>query len=159
MLQVPIIKQVPPESVGGKILFAGTDGKFYNAAGKELKPHFNPAMQRGTRNARFSGSCYPIMVNFGNRLCHHLIWETFVGPRTPGMEIDHINGNKLDWSLDNLRQITPMENVRCARYLRELRKLIPNHWLTFQRADYLRFYAMPFDEFKSLLSRFKISPN
>ena len=156
MLHVPIIKQVPPESVGGKILFAGTDGKFYNAAGKELKPAFSPASQRNRPNMH---SAYPCMRHFGARLCHHLMWETFVGPRTKGMEIDHINGNKLDWRLDNLRQITPMENVRCARYLRELRKLIPNHWLTFQRADYLRFYAMPFDEFKSLLSRFKISPN
>jgi hypothetical protein len=150
-MNIPIIKQVPPESVKGKILFAGTDGRFYNAAGQELKPTFSPAMRSNRPNMH---SAYPKMRSFGNRLCHHLIWETFVGPRTPGMEIDHINGNKLDWSLDNLRQITPMENVRCARYLRELRKLIPNHWLTFQTKDYLRFYAMPFEDFKAMLNKF-----
>ena len=150
-MYIPIIKQVPPESVKGKILFAGTDGKFYNAAGKELKPCFNAAM-RSCKPNHHGG--YPTMRHFGNRLCHHLVWETFVGPRKKGMEIDHINGNKMDWSLDNLRQITPMENVRCARYLRELRKLIPNHWQLFRTEDYLAWYAMPFDDFKAMLSQF-----
>ena len=117
MLTIPIIKQVPPESVKGKILFAGTDGKFYNAAGRELKPNLSPA----STYAHKGGSAYPRMRHFANRLCHHLVWETFVGPRTPGMEIDHINGNKMDWSLDNLRQITKAENVRCAKILRAMR--------------------------------------
>ena len=82
-----MIKQVPLESVGGKILFAGTDGKFYSAKGRELKPGFSPGMQNHK-----GGSIYPIMNNFKSRPCHHLIYETFVGPRTPGMEIDHLNG-------------------------------------------------------------------
>ena len=117
-MNIPIIKQVPPESVKGKILFAGTDGKFYNAGGKELKPHFTPAM----RTKCYGGSpAYPCMCHFGNRLCHHLIWETFVGPRTKGMEIDHINGNKLDWSIDNLEEVTPAENRRRAKILRAMR--------------------------------------
>lgn len=136
MLTIPIIKQVPPESVKGKILFAGTDGKFYNAAGKELKPNFNPAKQRNRPNMH---SAYPCMRNFGARLCHHLIWETFVGPRTKGMEIDHINGNKMDWSLDNLREITPMENRRCAKILRAMRAagLAP---ATYTREELLRIF-------------------
>ena len=117
-MTVPIIKQVPPESVGGKILFAGTDGKFYNAKGRELKPHFNPSMQ----NLK-GGSAYPQMNNFAHRLCHHLIYETFVGPRTKGLEIDHINGNKMDWSLDNLEEVTPDENRKRAKLLRILRSL------------------------------------
>jgi hypothetical protein len=117
-MTVPIIKQVPPESVGGKILFAGTDGKFYNAKGRELKPHFNP----GSQNLK-GGSAYPQMTNFAHRLCHHLIYETFVGPRTKGLEIDHINGNKMDWSLDNLEEVTPAENRKRAKLLRILRSL------------------------------------
>ena len=117
-MQIPIIRQVPPESVKGKTLFAGTDGKFYNAAGQELKPSFSPFSQR-----RKKGYCYPCMRQFGNRLCHHLIWETFVGPRTPGMEIDHINGNKLDWSLNNLEEVTPEENRKRAKLLRCLRSV------------------------------------
>ena len=119
-MQTPIIRQVPPESVKGKTLFAGTDGKFYNAKGRELKPHFNPACRVSRPNMH---SAYPSMRNFCNRLCHHLIWETFVGPRTPGMEIDHINGNKLDWSLDNLEEVTPAENRKRAKLLRCLRSV------------------------------------
>ena len=114
----PIIKQVPPESVGGKTLFAGTDGKFYSAKGRELKPCTNPA----STYAHKGGSAYARMRQFDNRLCHHLIWETWVGPRTPGMEIDHINGDKMNWSLDNLEEVTPAENRKRAVLLRELRR-------------------------------------
>ena len=119
-MTTPIIKQVPPESVGGKILFAGTDGKFYNAKGRELKPHFSPSWQKSRPNMH---SAYPRMTNFAARLCHHLMWETFVGQRTKGLEIDHINGNKMDWSLDNLEEVTPAENRKRAKLLRILRSL------------------------------------
>jgi hypothetical protein len=61
------------------------------------------------------------MSYYGNRLCHHLIYETFVGPRTKGMEIDHINGDKLDWSLANLEEVTPAENRKRAKILRAMR--------------------------------------
>lgn len=116
-MNVPIIKQVPPERVGGKTLFVGTDGRFFNANGRELKPTFSPGMQRHK-----GGSAYPKMIYYANRLCHHLVYETFIGPRTPGMEIDHINGNKLDWSLANLQEVTPEENRKRARILRIIRK-------------------------------------
>ena len=117
-MTVPINKQVPPESVGGKILFCGTDGRFYNAAGREIKPNYSPASQ-----IRKKGYAYPNMRNYANRLCHHLVWETFVGPRTPGMEIDHINGDKMNWSIDNLQEVTPAENRKRARILRVLRSI------------------------------------
>ncbi len=113
-------KQVPPESVDGKILFASPDGKFFSAKGRQLKHCFNPATQR--RSPCHHGG-YPRMANFSNRLCHHLIYETFIGPRTPGMEIDHINGDKLDYSADNLQEVTPRENIRRAKILRQLRAM------------------------------------
>ena len=118
MQNIPIIRQVPPESVKGKTLFAGTDGRFYNAAGKELKPCVKETCDVTRCHTR-----YPFMPYYGSRLCHHLIWETFVGPRTPGMEIDHINGNKLDWSLNNLEEVTPEENRKRAKLLRCLRSV------------------------------------
>ena len=116
-MNVPIIKQVPPERVGGKTLFVGTDGRFFNANGRELKPSWSPSSQKGRPNMH---SAYPTMRSLG--LCHHLVYETFIGPRTPGMEIDHINGNKLDWSLSNLQEVTPEENRKRARILRIIRK-------------------------------------
>ena len=115
-MNIPIIKQVPPEFVGGKTLYCSDQGKFFSAQGRELKPIFNPGMQHHK-----GGSAYPVMRNFGSRLCHHLVWETFVGPRTKGMEIDHINGDKLNWSLANLEEVTPAENRKRAKILRAMR--------------------------------------
>ena len=110
-----------------KPLYCSKDGRFFSVRNMqitdegcimhELKPCFNP----GKKNVK-GGSAYPAMTNFGNRLCHHLIYETWVGPRTPGMEIDHINGDKMNWSLDNLEEVTPAENRKRAVLLRELRR-------------------------------------
>ena len=110
------IKQVPPEIIGGKVLFATPDGKFFNAKGRQLKHNFSQCARDHKR-----GSCYPIMRWFAARSCHALIYETFIGPRTPGMEIDHINGDKFDYSVSNLQEITPAENRRRAKILRQLR--------------------------------------
>ena len=41
---------------------------------------------------------------------HRLIWETFVGEIPTGYEIDHIDTNKENNNLDNLRCVTPKEN-------------------------------------------------
>ena len=119
-MNIPIIKQVPPERIGGKTLFCGTDGRFFSAKGRELKPSWSPASR--SNKSYTHGSAYPSMRHFNASCCHHLIYETFIGPRTPGMEIDHINGNKLDWSLSNLQEVTPEENRRRARILRIIRK-------------------------------------
>ena len=152
-MNTPFIKLVPPEAVGGKTLYVSTGGDFFSAKGKRLKPSFNSAM----RNYK-KGSHYPTMRNFTNRMCHHLVWETFVGPRHKGMEIDHINGNKFDWSLDNLQEVTPQENRRRARYLHVLSKHIPAHWQVFNREDYLGFFSMPFDEFKAMMANIERDP-
>ena len=118
-----IVKKCPTV----KPLYCSKDGRFFSVRNMqitdggcimhELKPHFNP----GKQNLK-GGSAYPEMHNFGARLCHHLIWETWVGPRTKGMEIDHINGDKMNWSLDNLEEVTPAENRKRAVLLRELRR-------------------------------------
>ena len=110
-----------------KPLYCSKDGRFFSVRNMqitdegcimhELKPRFSPAMHNHN-----GGSNYPKMRHFGSRHCHHLIWETWVGPRTPGMEIDHINGDKMDWSLDNLEEVTPAENRKRAVLLRELRR-------------------------------------
>ena len=152
-MNTPFIKLVPPESVGGKTLYVSTGGDFFNAKGNRLKPTFGPAMRSYKK-----GSCYPLMRHFGNQACHRLVWETFVGPRQKGMEIDHINGNKFDWSLDNLQEVTPQENRRRARYLRVLREHIPAHWEVFNREDYLGFFSMPFDEFKAMMANIERDP-
>ena len=119
-----IVKKCPTV----KPLYCSKDGRFFSVRNMqitdegcimhELKPNDNPA----STYAHKGGSAYARMRDYGARTCHTLIWETWVGPRTPGMEIDHINGDKTNWSLDNLEEVTPAENRKRAVLLRELRR-------------------------------------
>ena len=102
-------------------LFCSRDGHFFSLTDngttlREVKPNYTPGMQNHK-----GGSIYPQMCNFNYKLCHLLMFETWVGPRTKGMQIDHINGNKMDWSLTNLEEVTPAENRKRAKILRCMR--------------------------------------
>lgn len=44
-------------------------------------------------------------------LVHRAVWETFVGEIPNGYQIDHINHIRDDNRLDNLRCVTPLENL------------------------------------------------
>lgn len=43
-------------------------------------------------------------------LTHRVVWEMHHGEIPTGMQIDHINGNREDNSIDNLRLVTPQQN-------------------------------------------------
>jgi hypothetical protein len=48
-----------------------------------------------------------------NSVClHRLVYEAFIGDIPNGYQIDHINTNKKDNRLTNLRCVTPKENMR-----------------------------------------------
>jgi hypothetical protein len=47
-----------------------------------------------------------------NLLFHHLVAEQFIGMRPEGLVIDHIDRNKLNNNVHNLRYITQKENCR-----------------------------------------------
>ena len=117
-------KQVPPELIGGKILWAHPDGYFVNQYGKRLADNFPASYKKqGWRSSNgISGSQYPCMSHFGNKHCHFLICSTFHGPRPEGYQCDHLNGNILDYSAANLEWVTPKENMRRAKLMRALRK-------------------------------------
>ena len=43
---------------------------------------------------------------------HRLVYETFIGPIPDGYEIDHIDCNKTNNSIDNLQLLTRKENMK-----------------------------------------------
>ncbi len=119
MTNVPIIKQVPPEVVGGKILFAGSDGKFYSKSGKQLKHAYIPG-----RPAYKGRPVYPHMNSgYGDKECHFLMACAFlhIPDRSIGEVVDHINGDLLNYSRDNIRVVHQSINDRDGGFLRMLR--------------------------------------
>ena len=115
----------------------------------ELKPSTCPCNLKSTGK----GSCYPSMQNFSSLRCHTLVCTAFHGPRPEGCECDHIDGNKLDWSANNLRWVTKEENIRCGRYLKRLRKHgIDPKWIKYNLL--LVLYDQPWERFEECLQRF-----
>ena len=112
-------KQVLPELIDGKILWAHPDGYFVNQYGRRVKHTFPPCYTNVRPNMH---GAYPKMRGFGNKHCHFLICSTFHGPRPVGYQCDHLNGDILDYSAANLEWVTPKENIRRAKILRALRK-------------------------------------
>ena len=55
----------------------------------------------------------PLMIAGTKRYVHRLVMEAFVGICPPGSECHHLNGNRSDNRLFNLRWVTPTENQRC----------------------------------------------
>jgi hypothetical protein len=47
----------------------------------------------------------------GRRRIHDLVALAFIGPKEPGMEVNHKNGDKTDNTLENLEYVTRKENA------------------------------------------------
>ena len=109
-----IIKLIPPELIGGKTYYADSDGNIRNAKGRIRKPDFNKAMQNHK-----GGSCYPVVEIAGKkRTIHILICTTFWGPRKPGQECHHLDGNKFNNRPTNLIFLDPDEHRRFDKAMR-----------------------------------------
>lgn len=53
-----------------------------------------------------------IVIDGKKKLLHRVFWTVFNGQIPEGMEIDHINGEKVDNRLSNLRLVTRLDNHR-----------------------------------------------
>lgn len=114
-----------------KTLYCTRDGRFFvrkKDGWQELKHGYTP--NSPSLKDRRSHSHYPFMQRYNNFTCHTLIAHAWIGERPEGEQIDHINGDLLNWSADNLRYVTPHENFRSARNMRQLRRIgIDPKWL------------------------------
>ena len=119
-IRLRLCRNAKPEQ-GTAQLYCSEDGRFFSVTRRgvhEVKPSYCP-----NRPNKKTGGCarYAIMRHFGSKTCHILVYEAWIGPRTPGMEIDHLNGYIFNWSASNLQEVTPAENIRRAKILRKLR--------------------------------------
>lgn len=123
-----IVRKCPTD----KPLYCSREGKFYSVHNailmddgwllRELKPNVNPTrISTWVSSHGISGSQYPTIRQTHGQPCHKLVALAWIGPRPIGMEIDHLNGDKLNWSLDNLEYVTPAENRKRAKLLKVLR--------------------------------------
>ena len=95
------------------------------------------------------------MINYGRKFCHILIYEAWIGPRQPGMQIDHLNGNVLDYRARNLEMVTPRENMRRSMRLRALRKMGMNTNLLVPECA-RDFFRMSEAEFLHFTTTYKV---
>jgi hypothetical protein len=77
-----------------------SNGRHYNIDTRKLKPGTSP------------GGYLHVSLGQGNtRTVHSLVAITYLGARPSGYDVRHLNGNKLDNSLDNLSYGTRLENI------------------------------------------------
>lgn len=143
-----------------KPLYCSRDGRFFSVQNailtdqgwllNEVKYNFSPSSRTPGRSCHNSerGNVYPMMRHHGAAHCHILIALTWIGPRPlytdsrgelRPMEIDHLNGDIMNWAADNLQYVTPKENKRRASILRSLRQqsIDPT---TLTRSQLLQFF-------------------
>jgi len=112
-------RRCPLNLTRGKPLYCTRCGHFFSLTRfglREIKPRFKPP-----KNTKVCHTRYPFLCQYDNQTCHRLMAATWVGIRPAGAEIDHLNGDMLDWRADNLQYVTPAENSRRAKLLRVLR--------------------------------------
>ena len=80
-------------------MYTYKDGDLFNKKGRKL----------GFENEK---GYLRVHTASGNRYVHVLIWEIFNGERPYGMVVDHIDGNKANNKISNLRLVSAKENIR-----------------------------------------------
>ena len=136
--------KVPPEVIDGKLLYEHPDGYFINACGHKPVHCYKPG--RAALQGRIA---YPKLRYYGNRDCHYLTACTFchIPDRSKGEVVDHINGDVLNYSRENIRVVHKSINNRDGGFLRKLRNKGVNP--TYYATPFLLRFFDRMAEFKS----------
>lgn len=88
----------------------GTDGKYMiSKDGVVVLKSTHRILKQEDRNGYKR-----VVLNSVKHSVHLLVWQTFKGEIPKGMVIDHIDGNRGNNKLENLRMVSQSENVRNA---------------------------------------------
>lgn len=83
-------------------VYADSRGWMYHRRGKLLNPGLS-----GTKGKQYRH----VSLTMGARQkVHAIVAAAFIGPRPPGMQVCHIDGDRFNNQADNLRYGTPSEN-------------------------------------------------
>jgi hypothetical protein len=70
-----------------------------------------------------------------NALVHQLVAQAFIGPRPPGRQVDHRDGNKLNNFASNLRYVTAKQNANAGNHERPVRFAENHPYAKLSNAD------------------------
>lgn len=134
-----------------KTLYCSYSGQFFKQTKdgyRKLKVNYTPAAR-----TRKKGHGYPMMCNYGAKLCHLMIANAWIGPRPDGYQCDHLNSNVKDCCAGNLQWVTRAENCRRAKRMRAMRRIAldPKH-ITY--AHILKICMLSDEQFSKFLDDF-----
>lgn len=94
-------------------VFASETGLLCSATHKNIGPDKNGLLKRHIikANGYVSFPC----ANSPSTTVHRVVYKTFIGDIPAGYEIDHLNGNRTDNSISNLRILTHRQNVKLRK--------------------------------------------
>jgi len=122
-----------------KVLYCSRDGRFFvrkKDGWSKQEPCTNQLYDKHPDKPRpkaaGGGTNRADMCNFGHFPCHRLVAYAWCehpseAKRDPEWykryEVDHLNGNRSNWTADNLQWVTTNENIRRSKIMRRLRKM------------------------------------
>ena len=91
----------------------GYNGKYLISPDGEVKTKKGNVLKWDTSNGYACVDlAYENFSNFRKKYVHRLVAITYIGvPGNPSLEIDHLDGNKLNNNLNNLEWVTHRENI------------------------------------------------